>query len=92
MLPEVAMMSLARIPVPDSPVPGRYVVVGYVGRASEELHRWSRREWATRNADDVITGGWSSRYESRFTKVQVRDRLNGTLIYERTARKVNYGE
>ena len=84
-------MSLSQIKVPDQSIPGRYLVIGYMGRRSEVVHRWANRSHAQANADDVIDEGYSVAFGGRYDKVQVRDSINGTIVYERRKPVRRYG-
>lgn len=82
---------MKQIIVPDRPVPGRYEVIGFVGRKSELVHRWTSRREAEENAEDLISEGYSQKWGERFTKVQVMDRINRTLLFEQSRAVKRYG-
>jgi hypothetical protein len=77
--------------IPDAETPGRYQLIGFVGKRSERLHTYARRSRAQRVAATILNEGYSTAYEQGWTKVQVYDRVNRLVVYEETKARKSYG-
>lgn len=68
--------------IPDERIPGRYLVIGYVGSKEEHLHTWQLRSHAERIAGVLIAEGRSELSGKRFDRITVEDQVNRTVIWE----------